>query len=106
MSKYLFQADYTSEGIAGLRREGGTGRRAMFEQMFADMGGSLESFYYGFGREDLFMIVDLPDDAAAVAASMAVSSAGAIVAKVTVLITPETIDEATQRAVNYRPPGS
>ena len=106
MSKYLFQADYTAEGIAGLQREGGTGRRAMFERMFADMGGSLEAFYYGFGAEDLYMIVDLPDDAAAAAASMALSSAGAIVARITVLITPETIDEATRRAVNYRPPGS
>ena len=70
--------------------------------MFADMGGSLEAFYYGFGAEDLYMIVDLPDDAAAAAASMAVSSAGAIVARITVLITPETIDEATRRAVNYQ----
>ena len=41
MPKYLFQADYTLEGIAGLQREGGTGRRAMFEQMFAEMGGTL-----------------------------------------------------------------
>ena len=105
MAKYLFQADYTPEGIAGLLREGGTGRRTMFEQMFADMGGTMEAFYYGFGGDDLYIIVDLPDDAAAVAASMAASSAGAIVVKATVLITPETIDEATRRAVNYRPPG-
>ncbi len=106
MPKYLFQADYTLEGIAGLQREGGTGRRAMFEQMFSEMGGTLESFYYGFGADDLYMIVDLPDQAAAAAVSMAVSSAGAIVLKATVLITPETIDEAIGRNVNYRPPGS
>ena len=106
MPKYLFQAGYTLEGIAGLQREGGTGRRAMFQQMFAEMGGTLESFYYGFGADDLYMIVDLPDDAAAAAASMAISSAGAIVARITGLITPETIDEAVGRSVNYRPPGS
>ena len=52
------------------------------------------------------MIVDPPDQAAAAAVSMAVSSAGAIVLKATVLITPETIDEAIGRNVNYRPPGS
>ena len=106
MAKYLFQAGYTSAGIAGLQSEGGTGRREMFRQMFADMGGTLEAFYYGFGDVDLHMIVDLPDDASAVAASMKVSAAGAIGLKTTVLIAPETVDEATQRAVNYRSPGS
>ena len=106
MAKYLFQADYTAEGIAGLRREGGTGRRAMFEGMFAEMGGSLEAFYYAFGADDLYMIVDLPDEASAVAASMAVASSGAISLKATVLVAPETVDEATRRTVNYRSPGA
>ena len=106
VAKYLFQADYTPEGIAGLQREGGTGHRAMFERMFAEMGGTLEAFYYAFGADDLYMIVDLPDDASAVAASMVVSSAGAISFKATVLVTPETVDEATQRTVNYRSPGT
>ena len=106
MPKYLFQADYSAEGTAGLLREGGTGRRAMFEEMFAELGGTLEVFYYAFGRDDLYMIVDLPDDAAAVAASLRVSAAGAITFGATVLIEPETVDEATQRSVTYRPPGS
>ena len=106
MPKYLFQADYTAEGTAGLRREGGTGRRVMFEGMFAELGGTLEAFYYAFGGDDLYMIVDLPDDAAAVAASITVSSAGAISFRATVLVTPETVDEATRRNVTYRPPGS
>ena len=106
MAKFLFQADYTPEGIEGLQREGGTGRRAMFERMFAEMGGTLEAFYYAFGDDDLYMIVDLPDDASAVAASMVVSSVGAIILKATVLVTPETVDEASKRTVNYRPPGA
>ena len=104
MAKFLFQADYTPEGVAGLRREGGTGRRAMFERMFAEMGGIIESFYYAFGVDDLYMIVDLPDDAAAVAASMAASAAGATSFRAIVLITPETVDEAARRTVNYTPP--
>ncbi len=106
MAKYLFQADYTPEGIAGLQREGGTGRRAMFERMFAELGGTLEAFYYAFGVDDFYMIVDLPDDASAVAASMVVSAAGAISFRATVLVTPETVDEATRRTVNYRSPGT
>ena len=106
MPKYLFQADYTQEGTVGLLREGGTGRRAMFEGMFAELGGTVEAFYYAFGKDDLYMIVDLPDDAAAVAASLRVSAAGAITFGATVLIEPETVDEATQRNVTYRPPGA
>lgn len=105
MAKYLFQADYTPAGIAGLQREGGTGRRTMFERMFAEMGGTMEAFYYAFGANDLFMIVDLPDDASAVAVSMAAASAGAIDIRATVLLTPEIIDEATKRTVSYRSPG-
>lgn len=104
MAKFMFQADYTPVGIAGLRKEGGTGRREMFEKMFSEMGGTIESFYYAFGADDLYMIVDLPDDAAAVAASMAASSVGAISFRAIVLITPETVDEAAKRTVNYTPP--
>ena len=104
MAKFMFQADYSPEGIAGLQKEGGTGRRAMFERMFSEMGGTLESFYYAFGADDLYMIVDLPDDAAAVAASMAASAAGAISFRAIVLVTPETVDEASKRTVNYTPP--
>ena len=66
MAKFLFQADYTPKGVAGLQKEGGSGRRDMFEKMFSEMGGSIEAFYYAFGADDLYMIVDLPDDAAAV----------------------------------------
>ena len=106
MPKYLFQADYNAQGTAGLLSEGGSGRRAMFEEMFAGLGGTIESFYYAFGREDLYMIVDLPDDAAAVAASLNASAAGAITFGATVLITPETVDEAVSRNVTYRPPGA
>ncbi len=104
MAKFLFQADYTPAGIAGLRNEGGSGRRDMFENMFAKLGGSLEAFYYAFGADDLYMIVDLPDDAAAVAASLAASAAGAISFRAIVLITPETVDEAVGREVDYSPP--
>ncbi|MDE2900422.1 MAG: GYD domain-containing protein [Chloroflexota bacterium] len=106
MPKYLFTADYTASGIAGLQKEGGTGRRDMFSAMFEGLGGKMEAFYYGFGADDLYIIVDLPDDASAAAASMEVAKAGAITFRATVLITPETMDEAAGKAVTYRPPGA
>ena len=106
MPKYLFTADYTAAGIAGLQKEGGTSRRDMFAAMFEELGGSMESFYYGFGGDDLYIIVDLPDDASAVAASMEVAKAGAISFRATVLLTAETVDEACNKPVTYRAPGT
>jgi len=41
MAKFLFQAEYSPAGVAGLRNEGGTGRK----RIFADMGGTIEFFY-------------------------------------------------------------
>lgn len=106
MPKYLFTADYTVSGAQGLLKEGGTGRRAMFAQMFAGLGGSMEAFYYGFGADDLYIIADLPDDASATAAALNIGAAGAIGIRTTVLITPETVDEAAGKSVNYRAPGA
>ena len=106
MPKFLFNAGYTSAGIGGLQREGGTGRKAMFSAMIEKLGGSLESFYYAFGPDDLILIADLPDNESAVALSMEISKAGAIGIRTVVLIPPETIDQAGNIEVDYRVPGA
>jgi hypothetical protein len=49
--------------------------------------------------------VDLPDDEAAAAVSLIENAAGGATVKTTVLLTPEQVDEAANRAVSYRPPG-
>ena len=74
--------------------------------MAAEMGGSLESFYCAFGDRDLYFIVDLPDDASVAAASVVIGASGSAATKTTVLVTPETIDEAVKRTVAYRSSGS
>ena len=51
----------------------------------------------------LYIIADLPDDATAAAVSMVIGNAGALDISVTVLVTPETIDEAIGKSVPYRP---
>ena len=106
MAKYLFQASYTHEGIRGLLHHGGTDRRDAVEKLLASVGGSLEAFYYAFGDNDLYVIADLPDHAAATAASLTVGASGAGSVKTTVLMAPETIDEAVGRTVDYQPPGN
>ena len=106
MPKYLFQASYTQEGLGGLMDDGATGRREMAEALVASLGGSIEAFYYAFGDSDLYVIAELPDDASAAAASVAVGASGTASIKTTVLVTPETIDEAVKKAVGYPSPGS
>ncbi|MCZ0953724.1 MAG: GYD domain-containing protein [Proteobacteria bacterium] len=105
MAKFLFRTSYTQDGVAGLIREGGTGRREALRQTVEGLGGTLEGFYYAFGDDDLLLIADLPDEEAATAFSMFVSAAGALTVSCTVLLEPETIDGAIAKSVPYRKPG-
>ena len=106
MSKYMIRASYTRQGLQGLIKEGGSSRRAAIEAAVASAGGELESMYYAFGDEDVFFIVELPDNASAAGLSLLISSVGAISCQTTVLLTPEEIDEAVKVELNYRAPGA
>ena len=106
MPKFLVEASYTVDGIRGVQSAGGSSRRDAVAAMAAGLGGKLESFYFGFGDHDAYVIVDLPDNEAAAAVAIAVSAAGGAGVKTTVLLTPEAVDAAAKRSVEYRPPGS
>ena len=93
MPKYLIQGSYSDEGLKGLLKEGGSKRREAAEQSVKGLGGRLEAFYYAFGKHDFVVIADLP------------SVSGAVKSRITVLITPEEVDQATKRTVKFRPPG-
>ncbi|HSR41396.1 MAG TPA: GYD domain-containing protein [Longimicrobiales bacterium] len=106
MAKYLFKGRYTQQGIKGLvAGGGGTARRKAVEELVASVGGSLESMYYCMGADDIFVVVDLPDHASAVAVSMIVGQSGAFEGETVVLLTPEEIDAAAAKAPEYRAPG-
>jgi uncharacterized protein with GYD domain len=106
MPKYLIQASYTPEGVEGVRTKGGTSRRDAVADTTKSLGGELESFYFGFGDHDAYVVVDLPDNEAAAAVALTVNAAGGASAHTVVLLTPEQVDEAAKRSVDYRPPGS
>ena len=106
MPKYLWQVSYTPEGARGLAAEGGTGRRAAVEELLNSVGGRLEAFYYAFGSEDLVVIADVPDNVSVAALRLRTAVGGAARSRTTVLLTPEEIDEASRRNVEYRLPGS
>ena len=86
MPKYLAQATYSMEGLA------------------ESLGGKVEAFYYAMGDHDVFVVFDLPDKVSITTASMVINASGASRVKMTVLLTPEEIDEASKKSVTYFPP--
>jgi uncharacterized protein with GYD domain len=105
MPKYLIQGSYTEQGLKGLLKDGGTRRREAVDQMMKAVGGRVEAFYYAFGTDDVIAIIEVPGTVDAVALSLAVNGSGAVKLRLTALVTPEEIDQATKRAVGYRAPG-
>jgi uncharacterized protein with GYD domain len=105
MPKYLVNASYTEAGLKGLLKDGGSKRREAVAQLVKGLGGTLEAFYYAFGDDDIFAIMDLPDNVSATASSLVINAAGAAKMKITVLLTPEEVDQATKTSVDYSPPG-
>jgi uncharacterized protein with GYD domain len=103
--KYLLEASYTGTGAQGLMKDGGSKRRAAAKTLIESLGGKLEALYYAFGETDVIAIADLPDNAAAAAASLTISSSGSLRGKITVLLTPEEVDQAVKKSVSYTPPG-
>jgi uncharacterized protein with GYD domain len=105
MPKYLFHGSYTEEGLKGLLKEGGTKRQEAVKQAIESLGGTLEAYYFAFGDNDFYFIADSPDNVNAVAGSILGSASGTVKVNITVLITPEEIDEAVKKTMDWRPPG-
>jgi uncharacterized protein with GYD domain len=106
MPKYLISANYTAEGMAGVRAAGAKTRVDSVTKTLEAMGGRLESFHFAFGDTDVYAIADVPDDEAAAAIAIAINSSGAVSVRTTKLLTVEQIDDALSRTVDYRPPGT
>jgi uncharacterized protein with GYD domain len=101
----MFQATYSTEGIKGVLKDGGTGRRTAVEAAIKSLGGKLEAIYYAFGDTDVYVVVDGIDNATAAAFSSVASTGALSHLKTTVLMTPEEIDQAGKKTMSYRAPG-
>jgi uncharacterized protein with GYD domain len=106
MAKYLIKASYNPEGVRGLIKDGGSKRRAVVQKLVEGLGGKIEAFYYAYGADDAVIIVDLPDASSGVALSLTVNATGAVRLATTPLITPEEIDAASKKTVDYKVPGA
>jgi uncharacterized protein with GYD domain len=102
--KFLVQATYTADGAKGVLKSGAAARRKAVEELLASVGGKLEAFYFTFGHDDAVLVIDLPDNEAALAIGMAVAASGAVRSRTTVLLTVEEVDDAIRRKVVFDPP--
>ena len=105
MPKYLIHGSYTQDGVKGVLKEGGTSRREAIAKAAQSMGGRLESFYFAFGATDFYVVVELPDQVSAIAASLLANATETVHTQTTVLITPEEVDQALKKGGTYRAPG-
>ena len=106
MSKYLLTANYTIEGLKGVREKGAKSRADVVGEMIRGVGGTMESFHFAFGDTDVFIVADLPDDESAAAIALNVSSAGGATTSIVKLLTVEQADAALGISVAYTPPQS
>jgi uncharacterized protein with GYD domain len=106
MPKYLWRGSYSAEGLKGLIHDGGTKRRDSVRRLAESLGGSLESCYFGFGTDDIFLIYDMPDNVSAAAGALVVGATGAVHGQTIALLTPEEVDQATRKTADYQPPGA
>lgn len=106
MPKILWSGSYTQQGTKGVLSDGGTKRREVVEKMLASVGGRLECLYFSFGSDDVMLIADVPDNVSAASVGLAVAASGSVHGRITILLTPEEIDQATKKSPAYRAPGS
>ena len=105
MTKYMFHGSYTAAGAAGVLSDGGTGRHKAVAALVESVGGSLESLYWAMGKDDFYLVADMPDSHAAVAASVAVAASGAVGITTAELFTVADMDDIVSRRASYRAPG-
>ena len=107
MPRYLIQASYTQQGVAGLVSSP-EDRTGVLKTIVEAAGGKVITLDYCFGEFDVLAILEMPDDTAMMSFSMAIGASGAVTNfRTTVLIPTADGFAAAQKAkeMSYRPPG-
>ena len=93
MAHYMFQASFTPEAWSKMVREP-QNREQAIRPVIEKLGGKLVGYWFAFGESDAVVIVQMPDNVSAAAASLAATAGGALKSlKTTVLM---SVDESMQ----------
>src|SRR6266851_10113330 len=107
MAHYLIEAGYTPEAWKTMLKKP-QDRMKVVRPVIEKLGGSLVGAWFAFGEHDLVIIIEMPDNVAAAAFSLAAAAGGALRAiKTTPLLSIAEGLAAMKRATQtgYRPPG-
>jgi uncharacterized protein with GYD domain len=105
MPKYLYHGSYTDDGLKGLIKDGGTKRMEVTKKAIESLGGKMEAYYFAFGSNDFFLIAEVADNVDAVSGSLVANASGTVRVSITPLITPEEVDLAVKKTMDWSPPG-
>ena len=108
MPTYMLQAAYTSDAWAA-QVKNPQNRIEAIRPLIEGLGGKIVGAWNSFGDYDIVIILEMPDNTAIAAASIAASAGGDIKAiNTTPLMTIEEGLEAMKKAgvAGYRPPGA
>ena len=106
MPHYLIQVAYTPEAWATLVKKP-QNRIDAVRPVVEQAGGKIEAAYLAFGKYDVVVMVDMPDNVSAAAFAIDVSAGGAVKAiRTTPLMTWEEGIAAMKKAgqISYKPP--
>ena len=106
MSKFMYSGSYTKKGVKGLLKEGGTARRDETIRMVESLGGTVEAYYWCYGKDDFVSIMDFPDHTTVTGLALNIAASGTFTGNLTPLITVEEMDEMVKvKLGKYRLPG-
>lgn len=89
MPLYMYQGAYTSEAWSTLV-EKPQNRIQAVRPAIEKLGGKIQGAYFSFGKYDVVLIVEMPDNVSAAALAIAIAAGGAIKsAQTTVLMSAE-----------------
>jgi uncharacterized protein with GYD domain len=98
MPKMLVLGSYTEAGIKQVMQQGGSARVAVVKKLLEATGARLVSMDFAFGSDDFVVIAEGPDNVAAATASILTASLGIARPRVIVLLSPEEVDAAAEKA--------
>ena len=105
MPKFLISARYTAEGLKGLKKDKASGREKAIAAACKAAGGKLDAMYYALGKDDVFVIADLPSHVHAASLCIAVGASGMASTHTVPLMTIAEMDKALGEDMKYRAPG-
>ncbi|MCV2864883.1 GYD domain-containing protein [Albidovulum sediminicola] len=108
MGFYLFQGRYTAASMKAMI-DNPQDRKQAAAKMIEAVGGKLHHMFFAFGSEDIYALIEAPDDKAMIAGSLIVGASGAMSSgSTTKLISVEDAAEsmrmAQKAAGSYAPP--